>query len=504
MKKNKRKKQAQRQEKLKARLAHKGFKDATQPLLRGLPIDYEISDRTRVLGVGGIGAMHTLVMKLALPELLNANGGVLKRHLPYFESDHILSLCYSLLCGGKPLEDINRFRRDEVYLDALGVQRLPAPSTAGDYLRRYETQAPILAVQEAINQARVKVWKMQEKAFFEVAIIDMDGTITPTDAECMEGIDYCAHKRKWGYGPLVLTLAQTGEALYVVNRPASAPSHLGAAQWVDRAFRLVGPMFKTVWFRGDTDFSLTVNFDRWNRQGAKFIFGYDAYPNLIEIAQNLPETAWKELKRPPKYEIKTQPRQKPDNVKREIIAKRKFKHIEQVKEEVASFPYRPGKCKTTYRMIVLKKYLRITKGDEIIGQDIVFFFYITNDQTTQKDQLIFFINARCNQENKIEQLQNGVPAFHAPTNTLHANWIYMVIASLAWSLKIWYGLQIDDPKLQQRIVQMEFKQSLNTFIQVPCQILQGERRLTYRIANCTFDTLTFYDIFQHLQKLRFS
>ena len=53
MKENKRKKQAERQEKLKARLAHKGFKDATQPLLGELPIDYEISDRTRVLCVGG-------------------------------------------------------------------------------------------------------------------------------------------------------------------------------------------------------------------------------------------------------------------------------------------------------------------------------------------------------------------------------------------------------------------------------------------------------------------
>ena len=148
MKENKRKKQAERQEKLKARLAHKGFKDATQPLLGELPIDYEISDRTRVLSVWGIGAMHTLVTKLALPELLNEGEGVLKRHLPYIESDHILSLCYSLLCGGKPLEDINRFRRDEVYLDALGVERLPAPSTAGDYLRRYESEAPILAVQE--------------------------------------------------------------------------------------------------------------------------------------------------------------------------------------------------------------------------------------------------------------------------------------------------------------------------------------------------------------------
>lgn len=504
MKENKQKDQVQRQEKLKARLAHKGFQDATQPLLGGLPIDYEISDRIRVLGVGGIGAMHTLVTKLGLPELLNTGEGVLKRHLPYFESDHMLSLCYSILCGGKPLEDINRFRQDEVYLDALEVLRLPAPSTCGDYLRRYKTDASILAVQEAINQARVKVWQQQEKAFFELAILDVDGTITPTDAECMEGIDYCAHKKKWGYGPLVLTLAQTGEALYVVNRPASAPSHLGAAEWMDRAFRLVKPMFQTVWFRGDTDFSLTVNFDRWDRQGAKFIFGYDAYANLIEKAQMLPQTAWKELKRPPKYEIQTRPRKKPDNVKQDIIIQREFKHIEQVREEVASFPYRPGKCKTCYRMIVLKKYLRITKGDQIIGEDVRFFFYITNDHTTHKDQLVFFINQRCNQENKIEQLQNGVPAFHAPTNTLHANWIYMVIAALAWSLKIWYGLLIEDPKLQQQIVQMEFKQFFHSFIQVPCQIVQGARRLTYRITNFTFDTLIFYDIFQHLQKLRFS
>ncbi len=75
VKENKRKKQVERQEKLRARLAHKGFKDATHPLLGELPIDYEISDRTRVLSLGGIGAMHTLVTKLALPELLNEGEG---------------------------------------------------------------------------------------------------------------------------------------------------------------------------------------------------------------------------------------------------------------------------------------------------------------------------------------------------------------------------------------------------------------------------------------------
>jgi hypothetical protein len=109
----------------------------------------------------------------------------------------------------------------------------------------------------------------------------MDGTIFSTDlpvrstqtgAECTQGIDYCAYKKMWGYGPLMLSLAhtclpvrhrtQTGEPLYVVNRPASAPSHQGVAIWLDRALKLVGPHFEDIWFRGDTDFSLTVHFDR--------------------------------------------------------------------------------------------------------------------------------------------------------------------------------------------------------------------------------------------------
>jgi len=115
------KKQIKRQRNLQERLAHTGFANARHPLLQDLPISYEIADRTRVLSAGGLGAIHTMVSKLQVPDLITQNVSVLKRHLPYFESDHILSLCYSLLCGGKALQDINRLRGDEVALDALGV-----------------------------------------------------------------------------------------------------------------------------------------------------------------------------------------------------------------------------------------------------------------------------------------------------------------------------------------------------------------------------------------------
>jgi hypothetical protein len=491
----------QRQQHLQARLTNTTGTATTRPLLSALPITYEIAERTRVLSTGGVGAIHTVVTRLKLPEAINAEVSVLKRHLPYWESDHVLSLCYNVLTGGKPLQDINRLRQDEVWLDAFEVSRLPAPSTAGDFLRRFQDD-DIIALQEAINAVRLKVWQTQPEAFRRQAIIDMDGTISETDAHCKEGVDYCGYKRQWGYGPLLLSLAATREPLYVVNRPASVPSHDGVADWVERALVLVEPVFDTVWLRGDTDFSLTAHFDAWDDR-AKFIFGYDAMPNLIELANDLPSKAWSPLQRPAAYEVKTTPRRRPANIKQAIVRQRGYKNLELMAEEVAALPYRPGKCRKTYRLIALRKHLRLTRGDRVLSEEVRYFFYITNDQTTPEDQLVLFIDGRCHQENTIEQLKNGVPAFHAPADTLHANWAYMVMAALAWNLKAWYGLLIKDPKLRHQVVQMEFKQFLQRFINIPCQIVRSGRRLIYRIVHFTFDTLTFFDIFEHLQKLKF-
>ena len=502
MKAKKRKKVKERQEKLQARLANKDFTSPSEPLLGDVPIHYELSDRTRVIPMGGIGAMHTLVTKLHLPEFLNGHVSVLKRHLPYWESDHILSQCYNILTGGKPLQDINRLRLDEVYLDALGVERLPAPSTGGDFLRRFETE-DLIDLQEAINQARQLVWQRMAAEQRQLAIIDMDGTIVPTDGECKQGTDYCSYKQQWGYGPLLLSLAQTGEVLYVVNRPASVPSHQGAAAWVKRALPHVRSAFETVWLRGDSDFSLTKEFDGWDEDGVMFIFGYDAYANLIEQAEALPFQAWKTLKRPPKYEVKTKPRTKPDHVKQEIVEQRGFERIETVHEEVASFPYQPTSCKKTYRMIVLRKHLEITQGGEWIRDEIRYFFYITNDWMAPDIELLLFYDERGGQEHLIGKLKSSVPVFHAPTNTLEANGAYMIIAALAWNLKIWYGLLLDEPQLQQQIQRMGFKQFLERFIHIPCQILHTGHQLIYRIVQFTTDTLTALSTFEKLKALRF-
>ena len=116
--------------------------------------------------------------------------------------------------------------------------------------------------------------------------------------------------------------------------------------------------------RGDTDFSLTEHLDRWDER-CSFVFGFDARPNMVKLAEGLAESQWEDFIHKPKYEVKTQERQRPENVKEQIVKKREFKNIRTVSEQVAEFSYRPGKCKKTYRVIVLRKNLSVERGEVI-------------------------------------------------------------------------------------------------------------------------------------------
>src|SRR2546427_9919966 len=213
--------------------------------------------------------------------------------------------------------------------------------TAGDFLRRFD-EPSILRLQETFNEARKKVWTLQDESFRKEAIIDVDGTIAETMGECKEGIGI-AYNGVWGYAPLIVSLANTNEVLYLINRPGNRPSSDQAAQWIDRAVALVAPVFEKVWLRGDTDFSLTENLDRWSEK-VNFVFGYDARSNLVQLADELPKGAWKRLNRPARYEVKTEERTRPENVKEQIIIEREYKNIRLRSEDVAEFDYRPTFC----------------------------------------------------------------------------------------------------------------------------------------------------------------
>ena len=481
------------------RLERKQYADQPKPMFKGGKIFYEVAERVRAIGYGGIGAIHTLARKLKLDRSINESIELLKYHVPYHESDHVLNIAYNVLSGGTALEDIERLRNDETYTDGLGAERIPDPTTAGDFLRRFDGQ-DVLALQETFNDRRPKLWMRQPPSMREEAILDVDGTIAGTKGECKEGMEI-SYKGIWGYAPLIVTLANTNEVLYVVNRTGNRPSSDGAAEWIDRSIDLVAQHFRKVRLRGDTDFSLTENFDRWDER-VKFVFGYDAYANIVRIAESLPERLWQRLQRPPRYEVKTEQRRRPENVKEQIVKEREFENIRLRSEDVAEFAYRPTNCRKTFRMIVVRKNLTVEKGEARLFDDVRYFFYITNDREMAVEEVVFSANDRCNQENVIGQLKSGVNAFRVPSDGLDSNWAYMVIAALAWNLKAWFGLMAPTQALRETILRMEFKTFVNAFILIPCQIVNTGRRLVYRVLSYSRKLEDFFGIFDCIRQLR--
>lgn len=477
-----------RKRRLQARLRQRPWKPQDKPMFTASNIHYDLSDKIRGLGAGGIGMMHLLARRTGLIDAIDARLHLLKEHKPYHESDHVLNIAYNLLAGGECLEDIELWRNDEVYLDALGAQRIPDPTTAGDFCRRFEVY-DIQILMRAINAVRVKVWGQQPEAFFERAFIDADGTLVETLGQCKQGMDI-SYKGEWGYHPLIISLANTAEPLFIFNRSGNRPSHEGAAAYYDQAIRLCRKAgFKAIVIRGDTDFTQTGELDRWDGDGVQFIFGIDAMSNLKEIANNLPKTAWKPLDRPLKYPVKTEPRQRPENVKEQIVRQREFENIRLQSEQVAEFDYRPTLCKKDYRIVVVRKNLSVEKGEQVLFDDIRYFFYITNDRTNPANEIVFLANDRCNQEKLIEQLKNGAKALDVPVDNLVSNWAYMVMASLAWTLKAWYALSLPETGRwaakhkaeKESVLKMEFKRFVNAFVRVPCQIVRQARRVVYRL-----------------------
>jgi len=492
VKKNISKKLAKRKRKINKKLKKRNWEDQPRPMIKGGNIHYDVDGRHQAISNGGIGNIHQLALRTGLVDEIDKGIKLLKRHLPYHESDHILNIAYNYLAGGSCLQDIELLRNDEAWLNALGAEIIPDPTTAGDFLRRFDEEE-IYDFLEIKNKVRSRIWEQQPASFRREAIINVDGTISPTYGEHKEGMDI-SYNGQWGYHPLVVSLHNTREPLYVINRPGNAPSHLDSAQWVDKSLDLVCGHFKKVQLRGDTDFSLTEHFDKWDDR-CTFIFGVDAMPNLVKIANEIDEFDWEALPKKPKYQVKTRKRRRPENVKQQVVKKRKFKKIQTEAEHFCHFTYQPGKCKKTYRMIVLRKTLKVLKGEMNLFDDVRYFFYITNDWKRSTADMIQFYRNRADHENDIEQLKNGVKALVPASDSLLSNWALMAIASMAWDLKAWFGLLLPYRPLGLSIVRMEFKRFLNTFIRIPCLIIRTGRRIYYRL-------LGYNDKIQHV--IRFS
>lgn len=474
---------------VKRRLARAVVPNLAGPVLGRATIVYELAGRSKAVAHGGMGMVARLVKGLGLADEVDSSLELLALHKPYYESDHVLNIAYNALCGGRTLDDIEARRSDQVFLDGIGAAALPDPTTAGDFCRRFD-KASVMALQDALNRVRSRAWSAQSPSFFSgPALIDADATIVATGAEAKDGVDI-AYNGTWGYSALMVSLANTAEPLYLALHGANRPSREGVVPLYDRAVTLCRQAgFADVVLRGDTDFSITTEFDRWDEDGVRFVFGYNAWASMVGRAEALSGELYRELVGRAERAIKTRPRQRPEKVKDAIVRARRYKVLRQKREDVVSFAYRPAKCKRDYRIVALRKDLSVERGDDVLFSEYRYFFYITNDWAMTEGQVVAHARSRCDQENLIAQLKGQARALHAPVNTLVANWAYMVMAAVAWSIKAWCALLLpvsprwaaQHNEQRNRLLRMEFRTFLQAFIEVPCQVVKGARQVRWRV-----------------------
>ena len=163
--------------------------DFSKPIFRGCGnFHFQFNDRINGSAFGGIRLLHKLAQDIGLVDAIDKRLKLLKLHLPYSDSDHVLNFAINALCNKNCLDDIELRRNDPAFLDALGAQRIPDSTTAGDYCRRFQP-GDVDRLQDIFDDIRISLWKQQPNQFRQQAIIDVDGSVVGTDGQCKQGMD---------------------------------------------------------------------------------------------------------------------------------------------------------------------------------------------------------------------------------------------------------------------------------------------------------------------------
>lgn len=443
---------------------------------------FDMTMRGNVTAFGGVALAAQLADHLGLREELDTSVQLLQRHRPYTDADHILSLAFASFCGARALDDLDTLREDEAYLDAIGMQRIPDPTTSGDFLRRFDEDS-VGRLMEAINRVRGRCWEALPAEERRLARIDVDGTLVDTHGERKEGTDF-NYKGGYGYAPMLVSLANTREPLYIRNQPGNRPSNDNYVTEVEAAIETVlSNGFEKARIRGDRAYAVSRHFDGWSRRGVEFVFSTTIQGGLSQELTDLPEEAWTLLSRETRPTKTNVSRARRPNVKNERVRERGYRTLRLEREDFTEIVYQPKKCDRSYRLVVVRKTISVTEGQLEFEDDVRYFGYITNiglDMMGSRG-VIAESNARCDQENLIEQMKNGVAAFTAPVGCIVSNWAWMIIASLPLTFQAWLSILHPDRESRSQIRHMQYRRFLRTIVLVPVRVVRQARGLSLMI-----------------------
>ena len=461
-------------------------------VLRMPAVQAEVDARSDVTPYGGLVLFNDVVRRFRIAKLIDEHVGVFKVHAPYHESDHVLTQAMSLFVGGSCLEDIAQLQHSEAVRRLVGAPRLPDPTTAGDFLRRFREGNPfgLPGLRRANDEAQSKVWralatkKSRRKRKRDLAVVDLDAHVKPLYGVQKQGADF--YKGTWCYQPLVATLAGSGECLAIRNQPGAVRASDGAPEILDAILPRMNEHFRDTLVRGDSDFDRKDIRDCCERAGAYFAFVGREFKNRPGIAESIPESQWRPFRtraHRERLEARKRPgyrrRRKKRNQRRTRARKRKYNEKRLVKQWTAEVPWTPPGSSQSYRLVIRRQLIENYQGQQFLFEEYRYRYIVTNLPASVSTQRVVDLTyERCDQENLIEQLGNGLAAWRMPVAEFDGNSAWLEIARLAWNIGKWIAQLV----LAAEVVRWEWKRFRLAWVYLAAHVTRVSRQIRVRLS----------------------
>lgn len=456
-------------------------KDTQRPVFRNRHVEVRVQPRGQVTPYGGLALAHPLARGLDLFRAIDRGVPLLKLYQPYHESDHFLTHTYNLFAGGTCIEDIASLQASEAFQGLVGACRVPDPTTAGDFLRRFHPAA-LAQLQTVFDDTHEKVWRALPRTRRRVATVDLDSTIKEVYGECKQGADF-SYTGKWSYHPLLISLQETNECLRLINRPGNHTSMDGADGPLAAVLERLVRHFGEVRVRGDSacyDQKLIRACE--SQPSVRFAFVMKSCPALVALAEALPPEAYRRFawERPEEVARRKgiEGRRHRRRTRRARARARGYVTLTTRDQWVAEFRYRPSWADREYRVVVRRQTVATSQGQQTLFARLHYRFLITSIEAEGPMEVIRFAYGRCAQENTIEQLKNGIAAMKMPTGALHANAAFLMAGQLAWNLRAWLSLLV----LPKDSLHWEWKRFRHAFVYVAAKVAARARTVAATIS----------------------
>jgi hypothetical protein len=449
----------------------------------------ELDEDAVVTPYGGLLLVEQFCRRFDVARRIDERVLLLKQHQPFHESDHILAQALNLYVGGASLEDLASLQADEAVRRMFGAVRLPDPTTAGDFLRRFDLTS-LVALREAINAVQDDVWRTlarqqeQNSKKRPGAVVYLDGHIKEVYGQTIEGADF-SYNGKYSFNALMVSLADTGECLAVRLRPGNLRSSEGAAEVLDEVLPRLHEHFDEVLVVADSDFDRADVRKACQRAGAYFAFVGRDNPARSKQADAISQwrtfdTRAKRSTAERRSAASYRPRKRKPNQKRERVRERKYTELHLVKQFVGEISFTPPRDDEPLRLVVRRQLIdRFDAKQAQLFEQFRDRYIVTNlPPSWSAEEVIDATYMRCDQENVIEQMGSGLAMWRTPVKEFLGNQAWLEIARLAWNLRTWIA-QLSLPK---ETVRWEWKRFRHAFVYIAASVVHHARQVWIRFS----------------------